>query len=178
MSKSSGPDSAFESAMRTSQRHRRPGFSMIELLIVISMIGLISVMAFGRTSSMMTQWRVSRAAQAYGEELQSAFAIVGRNRTPIMIVLDKKTMEVRMRDRNGVIYRRRNLGKESAYKLDSMNISPSRDSVEVFPPGLAADSMSVTISRDGKFRRIRMLRGGLVQICSNPSSLNGVCTPA
>ncbi len=151
---------------------------MIELLIVISMIGLISLMAFGRTSSMMTQWRVSRAAQAYGEELQSAFAIVGRNRTPVMIVLDKTTMEVRMRDRNGVIYRRRSFGPGSAYKLDAVNISASRDSVEVFPPGLAQDSMSVTISRNGKFRRIRMLRGGLVQICSNPSSVNAVCTPA
>ena len=151
---------------------------MIELLIVISMIGLISIMAFGRTSSMMTQWRVSRAAQAYGEELQSAFAIVGRNRTPILITLDKTTMEVRMSDRNGVIYRRRNFGPGSAYKLDAANISASRLTVEVFPPGLAADSMSVSISRNGKFRRIRMLRGGLVQICSNPATLNAVCTPA
>lgn len=151
---------------------------MIELLIVISMIGLISIMAFGRTSSMMTQWRVSRAAQAYGEELQSAFAIVGRNRTPIMIVLDTAKMEIRMRDRAGTVYRRRSLGRESAYKLDADNIIRSRDSVEVFPPGLAQDSMSITISRHGKFRRVRMLRGGLVQICSNPSSLNGVCTPA
>ena len=151
---------------------------MIELLIVISMIGLISIMAFGRTSSMMTQWRVSRAAQAYGEELQSAFAIVGRNRTPILITLDKAKMEVRMSDRNGVIYRRRNFGPGSAYKLDAANISASRLTVEVFPPGLAADSMSVTISRNGKLRRIRMLRGGLVQICSNPASLNAVCTPA
>jgi len=151
---------------------------MIELLLVISMIGLISMMAFGRTSSMMTQWRVSRAAQAYGEELQSAFAIVGRNRTPILVTLDKTTMEVRMSDRNGVIYRRRNFGPGSAYKLDPANISASRLTVEVFPPGLAADSMTVTISRNGKFRRIRMLRGGLVQICSNPSSLNAICTPA
>jgi len=178
MSRHSGPDSAFEVAMRTSGTNRRPGFSMIELLLVISMIGLISMMAFGRTSSMMTQWRVSRAAQAYGEELQSAFAIVGRNRTPIMVTLDKTTMEVRMSDRNGVIYRRRNFGPGSAYMLDAANISASRLTVEVFPPGLAADSMTVTISRNGKFRRIRMLRGGLVQICSNPASLNAVCTPA
>ena len=178
MNPRSGPDSAFEAAMRTPPKHRRPGFSMIELLIVISMIGLISIMAFGRTSSMMTQWRVSRAAQAYGEELQSAFAIVGRNRTPVTITLDKVNMEVRMTDRSGVVYRRRNFGKGSAYMLDAANISASRLSVEVFPPGLAADSMTVSISRNGKFRRIRMLRGGLVQICSNPSSLNGICTPA
>ena len=151
---------------------------MVELLLVISMIGLMSIMATGQTSQMMTQWRVSRAAQAYGEELQSAFALVGRNRKPMMIVLDRSAMEIRMHDRAGVVYRRRGLGPGSAYKLDAANFTTSRDSVEVYPPGLAADSMTVTISRNGKLRRVRMLRGGLVQICSNPAALNAVCTPA
>jgi hypothetical protein len=50
--------------------------------------------------------------------------------------------------------------------------------LEVYPPGLAADSMKIEISRQGKYRRIRMLRGGLVQICSNHPSVNGVCVPA
>ena len=135
-------------------------------------------MSSGQTSHMMTQWRVSRAAQAYGEELQSAFALVGRNRKPMMIVLDRSTMEIRMHDRAGVVYRRRGLGPESPYKLDAADFTTSRDSVEVYPPGLAADSMTVTISRNGKLRRVRMLRGGLVQICSNPAALNAVCTPA
>jgi prepilin-type N-terminal cleavage/methylation domain-containing protein len=165
--------------MQTPLSVRRRGFSLIELLIVISMIGLISMMAFGRTSAMMTQWRVTRAAQAYGEELQSAFAIVGRDRKPIRITLDRTNMELRLTDRAGtVIYRRRSLGPGSAYKLDSADITPTTRTLEVFPPGLAADSLSVVISRQGKFRRIRMLRGGLVQICSNPATVNGVCVPA
>ena len=178
MFSASGPDSASWGAMHTSSNDRRRGFSMIELLVVISLVGLIGLMAFSKTSQMMTQWRVSRAAQAYSEELQSAFAIVGRNRTPVMIVLDTARMELRMHDRAGVVYRRRNFGPTSAYKLDKVNLFRSRDSVEVFPPGLAADSMTVTIIRNGKFRRIRLLRGGLVQVCSNPSTLNGPCTPA
>lgn len=164
--------------MKISRLPRQRGFTLLELLIVVVMIGLICLMAFGRTSSMMTQWRVSRAAQAYGEELQSAFALVGRNRKPLMITLDKTTMELRLSDRNGVTYRRRNIGPTSAYKLDAADVSASRLTVEVFPPGLAADSMSVVISRHGQFRRIRMLRGGLVQICSNPATLNAVCVPA
>lgn len=151
---------------------------MLELLLVITMIGIISLMAFGRTSSMMTQWRVSRAAQAYGEELQSAFALVGRNRKPLTILFDTPNMELRLVDRNGVIYRRRSFGPESAYQLRSDNISASRLQVEVYPPGLAADSMTVEISRHGKYRRIRLLRGGLVQICSNPSSVGVACVPA
>ena len=175
----SGPDSAFRGAMQTPLPVRRRGFSLLELLVVISMIGVISMMSMGRTSSMMTQWRVSRAAQAYGEELQSAFAIVGRDRRPVRITLDKTAMELRLTNRAGtVIYRRRNIGKTSAYKLDAADVTASKLTIEVFPPGLAADTLSVTISRNGKLRRIRMLRGGLVQICSNPAAVNAVCVPA
>jgi prepilin-type N-terminal cleavage/methylation domain-containing protein len=165
--------------MQTSPSPRRRGFSLLELLIVISMIGLISLMAFGRISSMMTQWRVSRAAQAYGEELQSAFAIVGRDRKPIRITMDRTMMELRITNRDySVTYRKRNFGKTSAYKLDSVDVTPTWRTLEIYPPGLAADSLSVVISRQGKFRRVRMLRGGLVQICSNPATLNGICKPA
>jgi prepilin-type N-terminal cleavage/methylation domain-containing protein len=169
--------------MQTHPPVRRRGFTMLELLLTMTMIGLVSLMAFNRVGSMMTQWRVARAAQAYGEELQSAFAIVGRDRRPVRITVVKTPvtgeMELRLTNRAGdTIYRRRNFGRSSAYKLDLINLTPSLNSLLVFPPGLAADTLSITILRDGKYRRVRMLRGGLVQICSNPSTLNGICTPA
>ena len=158
---------------------------MLELLVTITLIGVISLMAFGRTSSMMTQWRVGRAAQAYAEELQSAFAIVGRDRKPVRIVLvvtnttTLRRIELQITNRDqSVIYRKRNLGPESAYKLEPGDISASSTNLLIFPPGLAADTLSVNFSRQGKFRRVRLLRGGLVQVCSNPSTVNGVCTPA
>lgn len=167
--------------MQTHPSPRRSGFTMLELLLVITMIGIVAMMSMGRVGSMMTQWRVGRAAQAYGEELQSAFAIVGRDRKPIRITMDRTNMELRITSRDAsVIYRRRNFGVTSAYKLDSADFvfPASMRTLEVFPPGLAADSLSIVISREGKFRRVRMLRGGIVQICSNPATLNGVCTPA
>jgi prepilin-type N-terminal cleavage/methylation domain-containing protein len=165
--------------MQTSPFRPRRAFSMLELLVVISMIGVISMMAFGRTTSMLTGWRVSRAAQAYGEELQSAFAIVGRDRKPVRITFDNTKMELKITNRAGTVtYRRRSFGPATEYKLDAANLTPSATTLEVFPPGLAADSLSVNFSRNGKFRRVRMLRGGLVQICSNPATVNAVCVPA
>ena len=166
------------SSMRPHLRSRR-AFSMLELLVVISMIGVMSMMAFGRTTSMLAGWRVSRAAQAYGEELQSAFAIVGRDRKPVRITFVQSSMELKITNRAGTVtYRRRGFGPGTEYKLEAANITPSTTTLEVFPPGLAADSLSIVISRNGKFRRVRMLRGGLVQICSNPGTPNAICVPA
>jgi prepilin-type N-terminal cleavage/methylation domain-containing protein len=156
----------------------RSGYTLLELLVVIVLMGLVAMMSIGRFSQMTTGWRVSRAAQAYGEELQAAYALVGRNRIPVTITLDRTLMEIRISDRNNVIYRKRNLGKTSAFKLDSADVTPSTRAIEIYPPGLAADSLSIVIQRQGKFRRVRMLRGGLVQVCSNPATLNGVCVPA
>ena len=167
--------------MQTQPSIRRSGFTLLELMLVIIMIGLLSMVSFRRVGAMTTQWRVNRAAQAYGEELQAAFAIVGRDRRPVRITIDRTAMELLITNRDAsVTYRRRNFGKESAYKLDSADIAidPLKRTLEVYPPGLAADSIQVEITRQGKYRRIRMLRGGLVQICSNHPSVNGVCVPA
>jgi type II secretory pathway pseudopilin PulG len=149
---------------------------MIELLFVVVIIGIVSLLSLNGTTSAMTGWRVSRAAQAYGEELQSAFALVGRNRRPFTVTMDTVAMELRITDRNGTIYRRQSFGTMSEYALQSQNITASRLSLEIYPPGLAADSMTIVISRLGKTRRIRLLRGGLVQICSNLAP--NACQPA
>jgi prepilin-type N-terminal cleavage/methylation domain-containing protein len=165
--------------MRILPSVRRRGFTLIELLITMVVIGLISLISFNKTQQTMTKWRVTRAAQATGEELQAAFAIVGRNRKPVTITLDKTKMELRITNRAGnVVYRKRNIGLTSAYRLDAADVTASKLSLEVYPPGLAADSLSFEISRQGKYRRIRMLRGGLVQICSNKATLNAICVPA
>lgn len=93
--------------------------------------------------------------------------------------MDRTNMELRITNRDGsVVYRRRNFGKDSAYMLDSVDVTPTVGTLEVYPPGLAQDSLSILITRQGSFRRIRMLRGGIVQICSNPATPNAVCVPA
>jgi prepilin-type N-terminal cleavage/methylation domain-containing protein len=161
----------------------RRGFTILELLIVVVMMGILATMSVGKTGSIMTNWRVNRAAQAYSEDLQLAFALVGRNRKPIVIEFNKDSMNLTIRSRtdaagNTVVFNRRNFGPSSEYKLDAANmtfwpaptgISPNtKSTLEVYPPGLAADSLSMLISynRFGVAKRVRMLRGGLVQLCS------------
>jgi prepilin-type N-terminal cleavage/methylation domain-containing protein len=156
----------------------RRGFTLIELLIVMGVTGIIVTLSMGRTSRMITAWRVNAAAQAIQNDLQSAFAIVGRNRKPLVVSIDKTKMQLRLVSRTGVdTFRLRALGASSTYKLEASNVtvSPSTTptTLEIYPPGLASDSLSIIIKKDGTARRIRMLRGGLVQICN--TGVNTTC---
>lgn len=146
---------------------RRRGFTMIEMAVVLTMISLVAAISLGRILRAATDWRVARAAQAFAEELQSGFALVGRNRKPLTITFDTARMELRIADRAGIAYRTQPFGPSSEYRLAAQDVALSRLSVEVYPPGLAADSLSFSITKPGKSRRVRMLRGGLVQICAS-----------
>jgi len=159
---------------RDTARTRR-GFTTLELLIVIVMVGILATFSLGRTSRILASWRVNRAAQAMSEELQKGFALVGRNRKPVIIRFNKARMVMSIRARTDTVYTQRSFGKESEYSLDSTDVRLVKgDSskaglmdLEIFPPGLAADSLSIVIRKPGAYRRIRMLRGGLVQICTD-----------
>jgi prepilin-type N-terminal cleavage/methylation domain-containing protein len=152
-----------------SARTRR-GFTMVELLIVLGMMGILISVAMGRTSRMITAYRVNNAAQALASELHTAFAIVGRNRKPLILSFDKTKMQLRLVNRAGTdTFRLRAFGPTSEYRLKSSDVSVVPNAypvtLEIFPPGLASDSLSIIISKNGTARRVRMLRGGLVQIC-------------
>lgn len=164
----------------------RRGFTILELIIVVAMMAALAAVSMGRTSKLITSWRITRAAQAIREEMQAGFAIVGRNRKPVIVEFRTDSMNMTIRSRpdllgNTVIYRRRNLGLSSEYKLTASDLSFSTPTttlpvaaIEIYPPGLAADSLSVFISRPGVTpRRVRMMRGGLVQLCT--SALTSQC---
>jgi Tfp pilus assembly protein FimT len=147
--------------------------TLLELVVVVTVMGILAAMSLGRTGGLISSYRLTRAAQAFAAELQSGYAIVGRNRKPVSFVWDATLMELRIVDRNNNPFRRRNFGATSEFKLTSANVTTTRTTLEVYPPGLAADSLSVVFAKDGISRRVRMLRGGLVQVC--PSGATNKC---
>src|ERR1044071_7400869 len=70
---------------KQSRLRARHGFSLMEMLIVVILIGIVISVAGIRVSGMMTQQRVIRAASTIQTQMETAFALAGRNREPIKL---------------------------------------------------------------------------------------------
>ena len=152
-------------SFRAGSPSRRAGFSLIELLTVFVIAGILGMMSIGSISKQMTQSKVQRAAQSITNDLQSAFAISARNRAPVRLVWDASKMMFSVTNRaQNVTFRKVTLGAGAGYNLRASQVTvyPAIP-VEVFPNGLATDSLSVCINANGFRKRIRMTRAGLVQ---------------
>jgi prepilin-type N-terminal cleavage/methylation domain-containing protein len=158
--------------MTLTKRYRlraRPGFSLMEMLIVVILVGIIMSVAGVRVSGMMTQQRVIRAAGTIQTQMETAFAMAGRNREPMKIVFatGASAITIKTTNRDGTV----TFGTPTDLKrlgLSNGNVTASSNEITVFPNGFASDTLSiqVLVVRNGvTYKRIvRMSRAGLVKV--------------
>ena len=146
----------------------RRGFTAIELVIVMVIAGIVAGLTASRMENFIMKQRVSKAALSVTNDIQQAFAIAGRNRRPIRIVVDTARMQIVITERpQTTIFRRTTFSDE--YKLKSSNVSfyPSTP-LEIYPNGLASDTMWIrfrsAIRRDTTSRYVRVSRAGMIQV--------------
>lgn len=144
-------------------RALRAGFSLIEMLVTVSMLGIMIGMAAPAVSADISHARVNRAAQVVAADLEQALSMAGRQRRPVRVVIDGSAKEIQLIDRvSGQLISRRVLGDLSEYKLYSVAGSPS--TVDLLPQGVATASTIVTLSAGGYSRTVTMTRGGHVRV--------------
>jgi prepilin-type N-terminal cleavage/methylation domain-containing protein len=142
----------------------RPGFSLLELMVVVVIMGVVGAMSAGRIHSIIVQQRVARAASVVQNDIESAFLTAGRNRRPVRIAWNSASMVMEVTDRAGTrVYRRTGLGRET-YGLTSGAVSFSRSPLEIFPTGLANDSLVITFTVENVTKRVHVSRAGLVRV--------------
>ena len=145
---------------------KRPGFTLIEMLVVVVMLSIVMGLSVGRISATISQQRVNRAAIALSNDIESAFSLATRDRKPVQISFNESTMQLAVSDAiSGTVFRRTSLAN---FDLQPSNVSWSRDWVRVYPVGMANDSLSITIAATiggtTYSQQVLMGRGGLVQI--------------
>ena len=146
----------------------RRGFSILEMLVVVVLVGIVMSVAGVRVSGMLTQQRVIRAASTIQTDMEKAFAVAARNRTPMKLVYTTTdgVLVFRLTDRAGTAeYGRTDFRQLGLIPAD---ITASSSEVTVFPNGFASDTLSFTISvtKNGMTttRRVRMSRAGMVKV--------------
>jgi prepilin-type N-terminal cleavage/methylation domain-containing protein len=146
-----------------SESARRAGFSLIEMLVTVSMLGIMVGMVAPNVSKDISHSRVNGAAQVVAGDLEQALSLAGRQRRPVRVVVDGSAKEIQLIDRvSGQLISRRRLGDVSEYKLYSVSGSPS--TVDLLPHGVATSSTIVILSAGGYSRRVTMTRGGHVRV--------------
>lgn len=147
--------------IREMRAHK--AMTLIEMMIVMVIMGTMLAMAVRPTGRIMVENRVQRAANLVASDLELAFALAARQRQPVRLTIDGARMEYLVSDRaTGDVYQRRILGNGSEYELTSL--SGTAASVDIFPGGLAASPLTITIGLSGYSRRIMMTRAGQVRV--------------
>ena len=140
----------------------------MEMIFVMTLMGLLAALSAGRISTYITERNVRAATSVLQNDVQQAFAIAARNRRPVRITFAASDTALHVADRaNTVTYISRGLGRGSGFMLSPSDVAfcastCTNASVDVYPNGWASDTLSVTISRGSYSRGIRVSRSGLV----------------
>src|SRR5690606_6805104 len=141
---------------------RRSGFSIAEVLLVLTILGIVAGFAVPAVSRSVDQTRIDRAAFLLATDLENAFTLAARQKAPVRITVNTSALSYVFSDRqtNGVMVER-NMGPASIYGLSSLS---SSGTVDVFPNGLASSQVTFTLTTAHNTRTVTMSRAGQVRI--------------
>ena len=135
------------------------------MIVVMTIVGVVAAISVPKISTINTQNKVHRAANALQTEVQQAFAIAGRNRQPIKVLWSSASLQVQVTNRAGtIIYRRIGLGAGSGFSLAASDVTIYPTTLTVFPNGLASDTLNMKISKGGFSKTVRVSKSGMTRL--------------
>jgi prepilin-type N-terminal cleavage/methylation domain-containing protein len=142
------------------------GYTVIELLIVMIIIGVIAGFTFVRLAPALEHGRVRGAASILAGDLQYAQVMAARHRVPVVVSVDGTAKTYQIAARSGTVYRTRDLGPSGDYGLDEVSASPT--TLEVFPNAVAAQNATYTLGLAGYRQQVTFSRAGQIRVTTLP----------
>jgi len=147
-----------------NHKNARLGFSMVEILVVVGIVGILATMAGPAMSRIVRHQRTNRAAMVITADLQNAFAVAARQRQPVRIQADETTRSYQFIDRKtGNILRIRTFyGDTSEYRLTKLKFTPA--TIDVFPNGISSSAVVVDLANGDYTRQIKASSAGFIRV--------------
>ena len=142
----------------------RPGFTAIELIVLVTIIGVLASIGGPALSRIVRHGRTNKAAIVIASDLQNAFAVAARQRQPVTIVADSTTKSYQFIDRKtGLVLRIRSFyGDTSEYRLSKLVFTPA--TVDVFPSGVSSSPITVNLGNGDYTRQITASTAGFIRV--------------
>lgn len=142
----------------------RRGFTIIELILVVSIMGILIGVVGPTTSRIVRHNRVNKAAMVITADLQNAFAVAARQREPVRITANSATKSYQFVDRatDSVLRVRSFYGETSEYRLSLLNFDPA--TIDVFPSGVSSAPVIIDIANGDYSRRITASTAGFIRV--------------
>jgi type II secretion system protein H len=142
----------------------RGGFTVIELLVVMMLVGIVAGTTIPRITTAMERGRLQRATSVVVADLRLAHSMAARRAAPVTLVVDTASRSIRVRNFSGTdtTYSRRMLGSGTEYGLQ--RLSADRTSITIYPNGIASNPIQLTLRAGGRTSRVSMTRAGQVRV--------------
>lgn len=157
------PQRAMAVTTRLRAPRRKAGFSMLEMLVVLIIVGLLVAIGVPRTARILRHERVNRAAQILVGDLQNGFAIAGRQRAPVRLVFNPTAKSYTFSDRaSGTVLQVRVMNSGSEFALSKLNVDQA--TIDVLPNGIASTPFTVTLGQGEYERQVTASTAGFVRL--------------
>lgn len=155
--------------MTTTRQHRgalrrrmRGGFTAIEMLIVMAIIGIMAGAIMPRISRVVAEERIRKLQGAIATDVELAFALANREHKPVTITYSPTTKVMSITDRvSGTVLKTRYIGQSAYLSTTAVTFLPAVG-ITVFPMGLASGTLTITVSNGSFTRTVSATRAGLV----------------
>lgn len=139
---------------RLRQRNQR-GFSLVELLIGITIMSVVGLIANTSFRSFRQRTILNRAAQVVAADAAMTRTYAIRERANVSLVADESTQSYQIRDASGTVLKTRWFDADSDLKLDSLDVLNAGDSLTFNARGMLISAFGVIdIGSDAGSKRV------------------------